>query len=654
MAVLGAIGACGLLGALLGSGAARGQGLPAGPLDDAAVVDPDAGVADQGLPPLQASTPVPWSKDHRWRSTGLDTPVNSVAITPQKTWLALAPDGTVFRAMPGGAWRIALGAPGTEDVMTSADEDVLLEGEATVDELLSVSATDESTSNSSDYYDGASADSADLADAQIDLAGDVSTQVTEQVEDMDQAVLDVEDGLSEGPKRAEVGIIWVQPGPGNLALAGRADGLWRSTDDGRTWRRVSPAAGVSAVLDLGGGRLLAGGANGLGSSQDGGARWRRVGGSLSDLRVLALTKVGGVLLAGTDGGLFMSLDGQRWTAIAPDVHEDLVVYDILPDPTWTGGMWLATSQGILRSDDLGQTLRLASRNPLVGTRDMVTLGSPGQLLAAGDPGVWESIDGGLIWLPLASGLPSPNTRALAVAGSVVLVGGEDGVRLLGRAPPMVQTPVGQRGGARQQGPALYQVVGHALGRTGLDLNDVTVGNRLILAQMAPRLELRFRHQVKRYRETLYESLYTTDYRYPTSDFEARLCWGACTSLDASYDISGSSTSSSSDLQASDITELAVVNGEIYDLADSGALNSAAANVAQRATTYRLDVARLVSETWLSRKRLQGESASMATLPLAEQVTHVLLLAELTARLDVYTDGWFSQSLASSSSSVQAD
>ena len=73
----------------------------------------------------------------------------------------------------------------------------------------------------------------------------------------------------------------------------------------------------------------------------------------------------------------------------------------------------------------------------------------------------------------------------------------------------------------------------------------------------------------------------------------------------------------------------------------------AANVAERVTRYRTDVANRITELVLARHRLLDAWSVVQTLTLREQVAHELDVAESTARLDVYTNGYFSRVLEGS-------
>ena len=91
----------------------------------------------------------------------------------------------------------------------------------------------------------------------------------------------------------------------------------------------------------------------------------------------------------------------------------------------------------------------------------------------------------------------------------------------------------------------------------------------------------------------------------------------------------------------------MVGDEIYDTAGEGSLAPMAANVAERVTRYRTDVANRVSELVLARHRLLEAGQFVSVLSLKEQVAHRLDVQESVARIDVYTNGYFSRVLEGS-------
>ncbi len=589
------------------------------------------------LPPAAPPPLRSWGSDHQWRSTGLVRPILSVQVTAQGSRLAMAADGELLRSASGGPWRrvqAGVNGPGEE---ISQDENILLEAEATFDELIDDSQPDVEEVEQ-DPTGGEDLFSDQVEELQSFEAPELEVDLADEVE---VALIDLEARQEDEAPSAE-GSLWASQDRVELVLAGRSDGLWRSVDDGRSWVKVDEAQGLRAFVELVDGRIIAGGPGGLFESSDDGRSWSSERDNLGERAVWGLDAVGEALVAATDEGLQHSIDGLRWSAMAVPIER---VRGVLADPNWPGGLWFWTPDGLYRSDDLGQTSRLAGRNPMPGTRALSRIATTGQLILGGSDGAWESLDGGLTWSPLPLGLADPDLQSVATWFDVVLAAGPRGVQQLGRRASQADpAATGEAEGALRprRDPPLAKVVGQALERKGLDLDDMTLGNTVILTQFMPRLVVDGYYGISRYRDTVYDSLRTSEGKDPDYGFEVALCWGACSGTYSSYDVSDDPYDVAVEASELAVEELAVIDGEVYDLSDEGSLPSVAANIAQRASTYRTEVAQVVTAAWGTRQSLLAESAQMASLPLGEQVTHLLLLDELDARLDAYTDGWFTR------------
>jgi photosystem II stability/assembly factor-like uncharacterized protein len=205
------------------------------------------------------------------------------------------------------------------------------------------------------------------------------------------------------------------PTPGTL-LSNRVCGLSRSTDDGRTWKRVvscdlpgNDDIGVGTVeiwIDPRNPRTVlawmqgSNGGSGFASflvrSADGGATWKTLKGfpslvavAPSDFRTLYMVDI-------RDGQVLRSRDsGTTWQVVQarspyPDFYDSLAVDATDPDTLYAG----SSQKGVLRSEDGGVTLRRIG-GPF-GTSKRST-----RLLATGrnHPGVvWAApLNGGLFW-----------------------------------------------------------------------------------------------------------------------------------------------------------------------------------------------------------------------------------------------------------------
>ena len=179
--------------------------------------------------------------------------------------------------------------------------------------------------------------------------------------------------------------------------------LYRSTDGARTWvKQPTPPGGarITALLPLAGKSLLLGTASGL-FRQTGGV-WKAIpfpgGGRPLEL----LQRSGdGAVAALTAGGAFRSENGgASWTACAQPVA-GAIWYGLTLDPG-AGAALAATSRGLFRSTD-----RCASWQPVGGGLDQGTVSAvffhprnAGEAVAAHFGKLFHTTDGGLSWRPL--------------------------------------------------------------------------------------------------------------------------------------------------------------------------------------------------------------------------------------------------------------
>ncbi len=258
-----------------------------------------------------------------------------------------------------------------------------------------------------------------------------------------------------------------------LFLVGTVDGLYRTTDAGRTWWA---AAGlpwpmtVYAIAADDAGALYAGGAPSpatgdrpqLYVSADEGQTWQPMAAIPERAAILSLfiSPDGALLLAGTDGqGLWVSRDRGRSWQMAGEIGRTFVAgLWAAPDAPMT--LFARTRRGLFRSRDTGQTwhpvdvgtdARLDAvafdpdsrhvyaamadgqirRSPLdddawqpwgqgIGRGGLVFAllfapGRPRTLWAGTETGLYRSDDGGQTWQPLMSGPGVPSGVAMAMA-----------------------------------------------------------------------------------------------------------------------------------------------------------------------------------------------------------------------------------------------
>jgi photosystem II stability/assembly factor-like uncharacterized protein len=150
---------------------------------------------------------------------------------------------------------------------------------------------------------------------------------------------------------------------GSTLLAATSDGIYRSTNAGRAWRRVyaGEELGIDTIVHLSAKTLLATMENGsLLHSPDGGTHWFIDDSGLQDIHILSLLfqpmqnvagneRTAEMLFVGTfERGLLRSSDGgKNWETVYEGVVLSLVARNTL--------LYAGTDSGISMSDDQGQT-----------------------------------------------------------------------------------------------------------------------------------------------------------------------------------------------------------------------------------------------------------------------------------------------------------
>ena len=200
------------------------------------------------------------------------------------------------------------------------------------------------------------------------------------------------------------------PGRPQVVFAAPYEGLWKSSDSGRSWSPVkAPGDGTVTALASVAGKpdtLLAGARTGLFLSTDDGGTWKPVigknpddAGNVRALQVSPASRVAAV----TDRGAFTSLDGGRnWTACGTPAA-GIQWYSVAMANSIEGTVLAGASHGLFRSTDGCRTWSLMASGGLdAGTVSAVVAhpARPDEFLAVQGGAVWRSVDGGLTWRQL--------------------------------------------------------------------------------------------------------------------------------------------------------------------------------------------------------------------------------------------------------------
>ncbi len=225
--------------------------------------------------------------------------------------------------------------------------------------------------------------------------------------------------VDDVPSNWPINAVTVVGGADGAAIAVAGNTLWRSEDDGATWKRVRLRGARSAsllALATGADGVVLAGVNGAGviRSVNGGQKWAASSNGLTSLPILALQPSpdfarDGVILAGTASeGVLVSRDGGRhWTEVTAGLPEPTVLGLALSPAFADDGIAFALSADFLiGTSDAGETWNLAygvpSEHPVMAAAfspafaddGLIALGCyGGVLLMSSDAGeTWNAVD----------------------------------------------------------------------------------------------------------------------------------------------------------------------------------------------------------------------------------------------------------------------
>ena len=216
----------------------------------------------------------------------------------------------------------------------------------------------------------------------------------------------VSEGLTAGGPQSLVVDEFV---PGRLFLATRCD-VFRSTDSGRTWRKVLDSDGspqpdcvnLSFVVAIPGdrGALLVGWENGLRRSDDAGWTWSGSGTIRDYVGTIAIDPADpSTMYSGSDDGIDKSVDGGvHWTnVLASPVGISALAIDPASLAVFAGTYGSKRHGSLLVSTDGGATWPRSDRGIPPQSVESVAVADDGTVAIPTQQGVAVSINGALSW-----------------------------------------------------------------------------------------------------------------------------------------------------------------------------------------------------------------------------------------------------------------
>ena len=217
-------------------------------------------------------------------------------------------------------------------------------------------------------------------------------------------------------------------------FAGTPSGLWRSTNWGGKWDRVTGRSEGVSLAEMGtvrgilpiGRQVYVAAETGLFFSEDFGQTWKKLGLDVAVFTVLPsrYTNADPTVFAGTAEGLYKSADAGK--TFAPTVLRGTPVTRM----EWPGpALIVTTGRDVLVSQDGGLSFTSGTGLP-PGTPHGLAVSSffardPVLFTAVGSAGVFRSADGGRSWSP--AGLEGRSVRDLVWLGPILYAATDEGL-----------------------------------------------------------------------------------------------------------------------------------------------------------------------------------------------------------------------------------
>ena len=228
--------------------------------------------------------------------------------------------------------------------------------------------------------------------------------------DQEGGVFKTEDGgehwkLLDGTRKMSVRSFAIAPSNSSFLIAGSANddlnlnGVFRSTDSGKTWERISPVGDKeirnieSAAIDPRNTSVIYIGTWHLPwKTTDGGASWKQAGnqiaGMINDSDIFGISVDAArpnLVYVNACSGIFRSVNaGEKWIKLPGIPFSARRTYTLLPHPSEPNTIFAGTSEGLWRSKDGGKRWMLLTSKTMVVRSIVITPDKPKRVLIATD------------------------------------------------------------------------------------------------------------------------------------------------------------------------------------------------------------------------------------------------------------------------------
>jgi photosystem II stability/assembly factor-like uncharacterized protein len=215
----------------------------------------------------------------------------------------------------------------------------------------------------------------------------------------------------------------------NDTIMAAADGVYRSTDNGKTWNQLGQDVITCCIYTMAwSGQTIVLCTYNYGPlfiSNDNGLTWKESGSSIPDYYITSATILGGNIYAATQcHGIYISTDNGQTYSASNNGLSNLQVYSIM---TNDNKIYAGTGDGLFVSTNQGGTWSIISNAMFVNHPIQHMAFSSSTILAGGYNGLFFSNDNGISWTQAITGLPDQRIESLAISGSVFLAGTSSGI-----------------------------------------------------------------------------------------------------------------------------------------------------------------------------------------------------------------------------------